>query len=222
MTSTQATLRVDLELQTDHLSKIVTAQLHKFDAQAAAIRAEDADKKAKRHPPDVMAEEVGIFKNAVAKSRTDILNGIAFETDKAKAEFELQRDRKPEIELVAIRRAESWAKGQSDEQIKETATNYVNDDAATISVPELNEARARLRSSGADMELELMNDAAESRFAEKPWIANSEDLRELTAYGADLRALKNDEVMILDKNSNAKFAQSAADLIDWNNELSAE
>lgn len=208
-------LRVTLEQQGDHLSTIVTKQLRKFDEQAATIIREDADKPQKRNPEDEMRQEVNIFKGAVVAARADVLKGIAWETSKAQAAYEKNRDRKPELELAQIRRAESRAKGLGDEQIKELATDYANDDTATISTPELNEIRARLRSAGDDIELELLNEAAESRHAERPWIAGNEALTELVAYGADLATLKNDEMRIKDPNGSQAFAEPASNLIDY-------
>ena len=214
-------LRVELEQAPDHLSKIVTAQLRKFDQRAATIRAEDVDKIQKRNPQDALGEEVSIFRGAVAAARADVIKGIAWETDKARAAYEKNRDRKPELELAQLRRSENKFKGLGDEEITAMATDYVNDNTATISTPDLNEVRARLRSSGADIELALLNEAAEARHAERPWIAGNAALAELVAYGADLATLKGDEMRIKDPNGSQAFAEPASNLIDYTGSLAS-
>lgn len=208
--------RVLLEQAPDHLNKIIAAELNKIDTEAAAIRAEDADKppSEKRRPENELSDRVSRFKSSVAMARAETIAAVDAEIERARVDWQKNRDRRPDRELAEIRRAENKFKGMTDEQTRELAINYANGET-TLTVPELNELRARLRSAEALAELDGVNDTAAATNAEKPWITSSKDIAELAEYAAKLSTLKGDQVLFRDPNSPTDVVVSASELVDY-------
>ena len=216
-------LRTLLDGDPRHLNQIISRALTDIDAKASKIRTENEQLERDGHRPGPspqvqLRDDVERLQTAIERARLETINAIDSEIEKAREEWTRARDRSPDAELAAIRRAENRFKGISDDQARELARTYT-DGGTDLNMFELNEARARLQAQGPDGTpyLQGLNEAAAARHGDEPW-KQAPAISEMVDYRGALTQLKNDEVFVSTEEHGSAVLK-ASELIDYNGEL---
>ena len=219
-------LRVLYDAQGDNLSTQVSAAVKGIEAEAAAIRAENAEavkrdgKTAQqRVPQEELQPKVDLLKGAIGKAVSDTIAAIDGEIEELRSDHEAARDRHPERELAEIRRAENHVRGLTDDQIRALPRTLAESDVHADSY-QLNEVRARLRALGAIPELDTLNEVSALRHFEKPWLQTPE-AAEMAHYREQLQAVQGGQVLYRGGPEHGEAVIDVADIIDWTGELDA-
>ncbi len=216
------TLRVLYDSSTDHLNKLVVAQLAALDAEAAGIRqANDLASKENRrrdivHPADALREKAQQLFSAVEIARAETISAIDGQVIQLREAWEKERDLHPERVLAQIRLSENKFKGMSDTEVQELAILYASD-AADLDYCELNELKGRLRVQGAEAESKTLDAGISNRHGNSPWISENEEARDLVGYRDKLAELHGSQVLYSGDQGEAVL--DLTDLIDYSGEL---
>lgn len=218
--------RILLENQPDTLNKAVVSALQKIEGAAAAIRTEDEKNGRKRIVADELKPMSEKLPYAISEARRQTIAAIDSRLAAARDTWQRRRDRRPDADLLNLRRAENQVNGMSDAQIKDLVMTY-SDGELVLDTYEINAVRARLRSIDAD-QLDLFNELVKQRRGDAPWIGESDELAELADYRALISTLKDDELILVDEAAAedpsvpAQFSRikvKASDLVDYDDVL---
>jgi hypothetical protein len=205
-----------LEQSTTSLHQQVVQRLNGLDQQASQMRKNNQNRQTARIPAIELAPDVEKLVSDYDVARLTTIDAINGElSDKRKASMS-DRDRHPDRELAAIRRAESHVKGLSDDAVTELASSFVMDDSATMDVPTQNEVLGRLRQAKMKAEHSEMTMAIKARRADQPWM--DEEATQLADERDTLSQLSSGEVSLADDQYRTKIPN----LIDWHDEMSKQ
>ena len=209
-----ATSRVLFNESGDDLNRQIRAEIEKIETEALQIRKRGGSPELELKPA------VDRLRAAIDVGRVETLQEIGRIHAEARADWERIRDKKPEAELAAIRRAENRFKGMGDDDIRALALNYI-DGEADLSPIELNEARDRLRQSNILPELDGLNEAAKARRADTPWVSGDPEMSVLADYSETLAQLSGGEVLLSVEGEDRPYQEriDVENLIDFAGEL---
>lgn len=208
------TFRVLYDSSSDNLNKQISAKLAELDAEAAQIRAEG------KSPIDELSDKVTMLKAATERARLETIAAVDLELEGLREKWQKNRDRHPDKEIAILMRAQNHIGGLSDTEANTLAIMYVSD-AADLSLPELNELRARLRNTdGSEAELLSLEEGIIERRGAAPWISESPDASRIADYRDLLGKLNGSEVLLSD-GDQGRVPVHLDDLIDWDGELEA-
>ncbi|MAG13618.1 MAG: hypothetical protein CMN78_03365 [Spirochaetales bacterium] len=191
------------------LNQQIASELVKIEAEAGRIRERGGS------PALELKPQVDQLRTAIEVGRFETLQQIAAIQGEARSEWEQARDKKPNVELAQIRRASNRFRGMADADVTALALAYA-DGSTDLSAIELNEARARLRTNGA--ELDVLNQVAKERRTDTPWISEDEELAKLADYGDTLSTFKADEILV-ESEEYGQDRFNLDNLLDLNGEL---
>ena len=205
-----------IEASTSNLHRQVVQRLNGLDQQASQMRKNNQNRQTARIPAIELAPDVEKLVSDYDVARLTTIDAINGElSDKRKASMS-DRDRHPDRELAAIRRAESHVKGLSDDAVTELASSFVMDDSATMDVPTQNEVLGRLRQAKMKAEHSEMTMAIKARRADQPWM--DEEATQLADERDTLSQLSSGEVSLAADQYRTKIPN----LIDFHGEMSKQ
>ena len=197
----------------DPMNTLVRAEIGKLEAEARELKAQG------KAPALELAEQVNDLRERIAKTRAQAIAMLQESQVETRKEWEKQRDKRPDLDLAQMRRAENRIKGITDQQALEMAIDYEN--GADLDLATVNELRARLRQSGeesAAVHLETLNDVAIQRRADMPWLEDPE-ASAMADYAGALGQLQGGQIYYSGSEGQAVF--EIADLIDFDDEMNA-
>ena len=208
-----ATSRVLFNESGDDLNRQIRAEIEKIETEALQIRKRGGSPELELKPA------VDRLRAAIDVGRVETLQEIGRIHAEARADWERIRDKKPEAELAAIRRAENRFKGMGADEIRALAVDYM--DGGELSHIELNELRARMRQiPDAGPELSVLNDAARARRDDSPWVSGDPEMMTLADYADTLGQLSGGEVLISVEGEDRPYQErvDVESIIDFHGE----
>lgn len=213
MSGFDATRRVLFNQDGSDLNRQIRTEITRIETEARQVRARGGNPAAELRP---MVDQL---KTAIEVGRFETIQQIAAIHGEARSEWETARDKRPDRELAQIRRAENRFKGMADDDVAALSLAFSQGET-DLSAIEINEARARLRSNGAA--LDVLNQVAKERRTDMPWISQDAELSKLADYGDTLSGFTGDQILvdIADEGGERlRERYTLDDLIDFDGEL---